>query len=108
MTSYTPDNWVVLKINGDDPHYRVLGGWSGGYAQGSSWRMNSGITRVEEDETYFKFFGASGSVYYCHKDAYGVRMNCVEPLNYYEKNHPGMVEIMPENTYWFDMDWIIE
>ena len=29
--NYTPDNWVVIKIKGDDPHYRVLAGWSGGY-----------------------------------------------------------------------------
>ena len=21
---YNPDNWVVIKIGGDDPHYRVL------------------------------------------------------------------------------------
>ena len=23
MTNYNPDNWVVIKMNGDDPHYRV-------------------------------------------------------------------------------------
>jgi len=45
---YNPDNWVVIKMNGDDPHYRVLAGWSGGYLDGDSWRMNSGITRVED------------------------------------------------------------
>ena len=21
---YTPDNWVIIKLKGDDPHYRVL------------------------------------------------------------------------------------
>ena len=31
MNEYNPDNWVIIKIKGDDPHYRVLAGWSGGY-----------------------------------------------------------------------------
>ena len=31
---YTPDNWVIIKVMGDDPHYRVLVGWSGGYLDG--------------------------------------------------------------------------
>lgn len=45
---YHPDTWVVIKINGDDPHYRVLGGWNGGFLNGTSWRMNSGIISVSE------------------------------------------------------------
>jgi hypothetical protein len=24
MTNYNPDNWVVIKMNGDDLHYRDL------------------------------------------------------------------------------------
>ena len=29
---YSPDNWVIIKMDdGNDPHYRVLAGWSGGY-----------------------------------------------------------------------------
>jgi hypothetical protein len=50
MNEYTCDNWVVIKMKGDDTHYRVLAGWSGGYLDGDSWRMNSGITKVEELE----------------------------------------------------------
>ena len=34
MTNYNPDNWVVIKMSGNDPHYRVLAGWSGGYLDG--------------------------------------------------------------------------
>jgi len=30
MSDYTCDNWVVIKMKGDDPHYRVLVGTSGG------------------------------------------------------------------------------
>ena len=49
--NYTPDNWVVIKMDGDEPHYRVLAGWSGGYTTGDHWRVNSGITKVQELDT---------------------------------------------------------
>lgn len=69
--NYTPDSWVVLKINNPkDPHYRVLGGWSGGYLDGDSWRLNSGITRHEFDGDYWYFYGSSGSCYKCYVDSY--------------------------------------
>ena len=56
MSNYTPDNWVVIKMDGDEPHYRVLAGWSGGYLDGNSWKMNSGIVRVEMDGNYYHFY----------------------------------------------------
>ena len=37
MTEYNPYNWVIIKMKGDDPHYRVLGGWSGGE---KGWRSD--------------------------------------------------------------------
>lgn len=58
-----PDNWVVIFLNGSEPHYKILAGWSGGYAQGDSWRLNSGITKVEETESAYSFYGSSGSCY---------------------------------------------
>ena len=73
---YRPDNWVVIKLDdGNDPHYRVLAGWSGGYLDGNSWRMNSGITEVEETDNYYYFSGSSGSTYRCGKSSYMLRMN---------------------------------
>jgi len=73
---YTPDNWVILKINYDTKiFYKILAGWSGGYLDGDSWRMNSGITKVEVDGNYYLFHGSSGSVYKCHKDSETLRMN---------------------------------
>jgi hypothetical protein len=107
MTEYLPDNWVIIKIKGDDSLYKVLAGWSGGYITADSWRMNSGITRVEEDEVYFKFFGSSGSCYYCNKQAYGLRMNNVYVWNALVQKHDDKVELMPEETDWMNVDWII-
>ena len=106
--SYSPDNWVVIKIKGDDPHYRVLAGWSGGYTTGSSWRLNSGITKVKDNKDYLDFYGSSGSVYHCHKEAYGLRMNNVYIWNKLQELHGDEVELLDEDTDWFSIDWIIK
>jgi hypothetical protein len=73
MSEYKPDRWIVLKIaDGDKVGYKVMGGWYGGYLGSNSWRINSGISKVELDGDTYKFHGNSGSVYVCHKDAYGM------------------------------------
>ena len=106
--SRTPDNWVIIHLKGEDPHYRVLGGWSGGYTQGDSWRLNSGISSVKKNENFFVFFGASGSSYVCHEDTYGLRMNNAHIWSQLQEIHGDKVEIMPEDTDWRTLDWIIK
>lgn len=64
-----PDRWAILKA-GDS--YRVFAMWCGGYLDGDSWRINSGIERSERDGAFLVFHGASGSVYRCHEDGYGL------------------------------------
>lgn len=107
MSDYSPDNWVVIKIKGKDPHYRVLAGWSGGYLNGNSWRLNSGITKVEEDDRNYYFFGASGSSYCCNKGAYTLRMNNAHIWDKLQKLYGEKVELMPEDTDWLNLDWKI-
>ena len=71
-----PDNWIILKIQEDSGHfYKVLAGWSGGYLYGDSWRLNSGIVKIEQSDTHYDFIGESGSVYRCHKETETIRMN---------------------------------
>ena len=108
MGYYTPDNWVIIKIKGDDPHYRVLAGWSGGYLDGDSWRMNSGITRVEKGSTTWKFYGSSGSCYECGMHNYMLRMNTARVWNQLQELHGDKVEMMPEDTDWLTIDWVIK
>jgi len=108
MTNYTCDNWVVIKIKGDDPHYRLLVGTSGGYLDGNNWRMNSGITRVEDAGERFNFYGSSGSCYSCHKELYTLRMNNFHVWDHLKYHHGDKVEMMPEETDWLTMDWIIK
>ena len=104
---YKPDNWVVIKVNGKDPHYRVLAGWSGGYLQGSSWRMNSGITKVEEDDKAYYFSGSSGSTYRCGKQSYGLRMNNAYVWDDLSTRHADKVEMLSEDTDWNNVNWLI-
>jgi len=106
MSEYTPDNWVVLKITVDGTTlYKVLAGWSGGYLNGDAWRMNSGITRVEDHETYYSFYGSSGSVYKVWKDGYRLRMNNAGVYNKLKENFGDAVELMPEDTDWMSLDY---
>lgn len=107
-SSYSPDNWVIIKINGDDPHYRVLAGWSGGYLSGDSWRMNSGITELKQNGDILEFYGSTGSCYHCHKDTYGLRMNNVGVWSRLQDLHGDKVELMDEDTDWAKVDWILD
>lgn len=65
----TPDRWLIVELDGGN--YKVFGTWHGGYVAGNSWRMNSGIVRVDEDKEAYHFVGHSGSVYHCRKGSYG-------------------------------------
>ena len=105
---HNPDNWVVIFLNGEDPHYRVLVGWSGGYLTGDSWRLNSGITKVEEDNDSYIFYGSSGSTYSCTKGAYGLRMNNAYIWDQLQELHGDKVQMMDEDTDWLSIDWIIK
>ena len=108
MNEYMPDNWVVIKFKGDDPHYRVLAGWSGGYTTGDSWRMNSGIVRVEQTKFLYKFYGSTGSCYVCSKNYYCLRKNNAYIWTALQERYGDKVELMPEETDWMNMDWIIK
>ena len=71
MSVHNPDRWVIV---GDGENFKVLGGWSGGYLDGDSWRLSSGLPRIEEDGDYHLMHNYSGSVYKCHKKGEGVIM----------------------------------
>lgn len=68
MSDYHPDAWVIIKITkGDEIIFKVLAGWYGGYANGDSWKINSGITKVDKVDAVYEFSGYSGSSYFCHQ-----------------------------------------
>jgi hypothetical protein len=73
MSEYNPDKWVIIKIKESD-NYKVLGSWSGGYLDGDSWRLSSGIVKIEEKGDYFLIRNHSGSTYKCHKKMAGMNV----------------------------------
>jgi len=96
MSEYNPDSWVIIKITVPDQKtiYKVLGGWSGGYLDGDSWQLNSGIAKVEKNGDYFDFHGYSGSVYKCHKDSNQMRMSMAGTWNQLKEKFPDNVELV--------------
>jgi len=70
--TYQPPFWILIKIHSKPAVIKVLAGWNGGYLDGSSWRLNSGVKEVEYDGDNILFHGYSGSTYICHKDNRGV------------------------------------
>jgi hypothetical protein len=108
MSLYQPDNWVMIFMNGDDPHYKILAGWSGGYLSGDSWKISSGVVKVDDHDTYYSFTNHSGSVYQCDKQSYGLRMNNAYIWDKLQELHGDKVVMMDENTNWVDMDWILK
>ena len=73
MSDYTPDRWVVLEITSPKETIRkVFAGWYGGYLGSDSWKLNSGITDIREQDDLFEFDGYSGSTYFCPRNSYGM------------------------------------
>lgn len=67
-----PNKWMLVRITGSDPHWRIFATWSGSYLHGDSWKLNSGIEAVEDKDDYFEFKSYSGNIYRCHKNGYGI------------------------------------
>lgn len=73
MVKYNPDGWVIVKAeHGQMPIYKVFASWYGGCIGSDNWRLNSGITSMKENKDYYEFYGYSGNVYNCPKNAEGV------------------------------------
>lgn len=106
-TSEKPDRWIILKFKNDQVYYKVFATWAGSYFDGDGWKMNSGITKVEEDDTSYYFYGHSGSCYACKKESYGVATSYGQDVldsvlgNAYKVNT--QIEVLPETTNWIEL-----
>jgi hypothetical protein len=109
MSDYTPDTWAMLKFTHEGKtFYKVLAGWGGSYLYGASWKLNSGVTKVETDGDYYLFSGYSGSVYQCHKNGYGLSGYTAGILQNFQdqvKDTETTIELMPEETDWSTLDF---
>jgi hypothetical protein len=105
---YIPDKWLVVKIEGGEfpLTYKIFACWYGGYLNGDSWKLNSGITKVIKEEGFYLFEGYSGSIYKCHENCYGSNMyghNVLNNIIEKSKEAGVNVEIMQEDTNWIDL-----
>lgn len=66
---YVPDRWVVVRIKppGEEEWFRVFGGWYGGFTQGDSWKLSSGIVKAIDHPDHYEVHNTSGSIYKCWK-----------------------------------------
>ena len=110
MSDYHPDKWVVVKITAKDtpPIHKVFACWYGGYLDGDSWKLNSGITKVKDTTDYYFFDGSSGSCYACRKVSYGTNMygqgvlnNLIDKI----EKAGGICVILPEETNWTEIHY---
>lgn len=109
MSDYTPDRWMVLGIHTPtEIIYKVFATWSGGYAGGDSWKLNSGIVRASFTLPYWEFDGSSGSVYRCHEHGYGTNgygQVVLGNLLTQAKKQDIQIDVMPADTDWAGLQY---
>lgn len=110
MSEYTPDSWVMLKIQSNgNTTYKILAGWGGSYLYGASWKLNSGVTKIEEDGQCYLFHGYSGSVYRCHKNSYRLSGYTAGILASFQKDVEGAdgvsLDMLPEETNFMEIQY---
>jgi hypothetical protein len=110
MSEYIPDKWVMIKLtHKGNPIYKILATWYGGYGGSDSWKLNSGITKIEEDGQTYLFHGSSGSVYRCHKQAYGMNMYTRGVLSNFQKQASEAedltLELLDETTNFMEIHY---
>ena len=94
----TPERWVIVKLPNN--YYKVFGSW----ADGDRWRLNSGISKVEQDENFYYFIGFSGSCYKCHKKGYGTATSYgLGILNKIIEQGNGQIELMEDVDDWVNV-----
>lgn len=110
MSEYKPDKWVMIKFNHSNKNttiYKILASWYGGFTQGDSWQLNSGVVKIEEDGQCYLFHGSSGSVYRCHKGTYGMStytMGILANMQAEIKEANGVtLDLMPEDTNFMEL-----
>jgi len=101
-----PDRWILLRCKplGEDTFMRVFATWSGSYLYGSSWRLNSGVEKVIRAGYFIDFVGASGSVYRCTLNSYGIAgVENVHTLEALKEKFGNRVETLEEKEA---MEWV--
>jgi len=73
-----------------------------------SWQVNSGIVRAAFADPYWEFDGSSGSVYRCHREAYGTNGyggNVLSNLIIQAQAQDIQIEVMDGKTDWAQLQY---
>jgi hypothetical protein len=66
MSTYYPDSWKIVVIDSvkHGKVYKVLASWYGGFTQGDSWKLSSGIESMQITEgKYSERLGRNSKIY---------------------------------------------
>ena len=104
----TPDKWVIIKVIGRDSkvYYKVFASWAGGYLDADSWKLNSGISKVDSDENFYFFYGFSGSCYKCRKTSYGVATSYTNSILEKLLGLPNELYLQEDSDNWLKLNEI--
>ena len=109
---HTPDNWVIVKsyeendVEKQNPYYRMVCSWQGGYLDGDYWQINSGVVRAEEHEDMpgrLKFYTRSGACYDVYADHYRRTPTMGEVIGRLETYFNE--ELVLEDCNWLEFEW---
>ena len=103
-----PDYWQVIRISSPEEGiiYKVFATWVGGYTQGESWKLNSGITEVRFNEPpHIEFVGWSGSSYVVvnNESCYRTTLYSGSVLTNMIENSPYEIQVLPFDTNWKEL-----
>ncbi len=107
MSYYTPDRWVIVRIDSSEGKIdKILSSWYGGFAGSDEWRFSSGITKIEDKTAdsypHYVIHNHSGSIYTCYKNSIGMSAYTSSVYNSYKKkieDTGGSMEIIPVQDF---------
>ena len=107
---YHPDRWLMVRLTTNSKsHYRVFATWSGGYLDGDSWKLNSGVVFIKETDDRYSFGGSSGSLYVCRKNSYGSTgygYGVLDNLIKRSLEQGTEIEVLPEDTDFMSLNYV--
>ena len=104
MSTYTPDSWVIVKIQSEKygTIYKVLEGWAGSYVYGTYWKMYQGIVTFEDKGENYESLQDSGSTYILYKSSErmsGIMLDVFASFTEKIKIIDGTIEVIDSGDY---------
>jgi len=97
---YSPTGYHFLKIpSTKEPSgfiYKIMGSWDGSYLSGESWRVSSGISKIEDKGSHLYVQGFSGSIYVVRKQGRGLNVYAMGVLQEVLSKAKGIISISTE------------